>query len=177
MAALRKAVGIISVLGLTALLPGCAVIGPLLSVGGMVGLAPLQYASTAYTVGEFTYEYAANDKDPGEVIQAKIDGVLSGEAFTLPDAVTGYDAPDAGNAVVVADADGVADEPAALSVQGREKRIEQLLGRRSTQFERLELRRMAFLKARSDGQLSLRQTAMVSSPDLFQGAVGETRLR
>jgi hypothetical protein len=50
----------------------------------MAGLAPLQYASTLYTVGEFGYEYAANDNDPGEVIRAKIDGVMSGEAFAVP---------------------------------------------------------------------------------------------
>jgi hypothetical protein len=168
-----------SVLGLLALLPGCAVVGPLLSVGGFVGMAPLQYASTVYTVGEFTYEYAANDKDPTEVIQAKIDGVLSGDAFQLPDAVRGYDAPDGQEEVMMAQAEPdvvVADGP-VLTAQAREKRIEQLLGKRSTQFERLELRRMAFLQARTDGQLSLRQTAMASTPDLFQGAVGETRLR
>jgi hypothetical protein len=167
-----------SVLGLLALLPGCAVVGPLLSVGGFVGMAPLQYASTAYTVGEFTYEYAANDKDPTEVIQAKIDGVLSGDAFHLPDAVRGYDAPD-GQEVMTAQAEPgvVAADGPALTAQARERRIEQLLGKRSIQFERLELRRMAFLQARTDGQLSLRQTAMASTPDLFQGAVGETRLR
>lgn len=82
-AALRKAAMIIVLVGM-AVLPGCAVVGPLLSVGGMAGLAPLQYASTLYTVGEFGYEYAANDNDPGEVIRAKIDGVMSGEAFAVP---------------------------------------------------------------------------------------------
>jgi hypothetical protein len=82
-AALRKAAMIIVLAGM-AVLPGCAVVGPLLSVGGMAGLAPLQYASTLYTVGEFGYEYAANDNDPGEVIRAKIDGVMSGEAFAVP---------------------------------------------------------------------------------------------
>jgi hypothetical protein len=82
-AALRKAAMIIVMVGM-AVLPGCAVVGPLLSVGGMAGLAPLQYASTLYTVGEFGYEYAANDNDPGEVIRAKIDGVMSGEAFAVP---------------------------------------------------------------------------------------------
>ncbi len=48
-------------------LSGCAVVGPLLSVGGFVA-APLQYASVAYTVGEFSYEYAANDKTPDQVV-------------------------------------------------------------------------------------------------------------
>jgi len=173
-----------------AFLPGCAVVGPLLSMGGMIGVAPLQYASTAYTVGEFTYHYAANDKDPGEVIEDKINNILSGEAFMLPDHVPGYDSPERKGEIMTAEADVPQEtvvaansiEPnaaaeTALSVEARRKRIDQLLGRRSLQFERLELRRMAFLKAKSGGDLSLRQTAMATSPDLFHGAVDETRLR
>lgn len=181
-----------------ALLPGCAVVGPLLSVGGMVGLGPLQYASTAITVGEFTYEYAAHGKDPSDVIEGKIMAVLDGSAFDMPD-FSRHDATD--DDTMVAKADGTpltkvetlettmaAKAEAkpltkaetvelAISTEARKQRIEQLLGHRALQFERLELRRMAFLKVRSDGALSLRQTAMASSPDLFQGAVDETTLR
>lgn len=168
-----------------AFLPGCAVVGPLLSVGGMAGLAPLQYASTVYTVGEFSYEYAVNENDPGEVIQAKIDSVLSGEAFMLPDYIPGAKQLNNGG-TMVAEADTTQTESGieadtsvapALSAEARQKRIQQILGQRTAQFERLELRRMAFLKAQNKGNLSLRQTAMASKPDLFQGAVDETRLR
>lgn len=174
-----------------ALLPGCAVVGPLLSVGSFVGAAPLQYASTAFTVGEFTYEYAANDKDPSEVIEGKIMAVLDGSAFQMPDAKDGDPVDD----TMVADASKVealqstlAEKTGetrltkaetvevAISAQARKQRIEQIMGRRSLEFERLELRRMAFLKARSGGELTLRQTAMASSPDLFQ-ASGRTSLR
>ena len=173
--ALRKAtLTTMAVLFFLTLLPGCAVVGPLLSLGS-IGFAPLQYASTAITVGEFSYEYAANDKDPGEVIQAKIDNVLSGKAFELPEFMQ-EDGLDGTEEVMVAEADTNSVE-AALSAQARRKRIEQILGRRTAQFERLELRRMAFLKAQANGELSLRQTAMVTSPDLFQGAVDETTLR
>ncbi|MCJ2165529.1 MULTISPECIES: hypothetical protein [unclassified Pseudodesulfovibrio] len=164
---------VMSVMG--GLLPGCAVVGPLLSLGGMAGFAPLQYASIAYTVGEFSYEYAANDHAPNEVIENKIDSVVRGEAFTLPDYMqaepAGPEAP-----VMVAEADSAAEDP-ALFADARQKRIEKLLGHRQEQLERLELRRMAFLQARSKGDhLSLTRTAMVSSPDLFQGAVDEVSL-
>lgn len=183
---LRKTTYIkLAVLLCLAFLPGCAVVGPLLSIGGMAGLAPLQYASTAYTVGEFSYEYAVNENDPGEVIEAKIDSVLSGEAFMLPESIPGAKELNNGT-FMLAEAEqsesaeiAVVEEPAtpALSAEARRKRIEQILNRRDKQFERLELRRMAFLQAQNDDELSLRQTAMVSSPDLFQGAVDETRLR
>ena len=152
---------------LSALLSGCAVVGPLLSLGGMAGLAPLQYASTVYTLGEFTYEYAANDKTPDQVIQAKIDSVVSGDAFHMPEHMS--DEP----AVMVAEAEtGTQAEPLqdpALPEELRQRRIENLLGKRRVQFERLELRRMAFLKAQNDNKLSLRQTAMAGNPALFSG--------
>jgi hypothetical protein len=197
-AALRKAaLTITTVIFFLSMLPGCAVVGPLLSVGSFIGTAPLQYASAAYTVGEYTYEYAANDKDPSEVIEGKIISVLDGSAFDMPD----FDRDDAaGGTDEVMLADGTpaskvevleatmaakADEPrltksetveVAISAKARQERIEQILGRRSLEFERLELRRMAFLKARSGGELSLRQTSLSSSPDLFQGS-GKTTLR
>ncbi len=177
-AALRKAaINTMAMIFLVALLPGCAVVGPLLSMGSAVGFAPLQYASTAYTVGEFSYAYAANDQDPGELIQEKIDNVLTGKIFELPDYLQ-LDMDDSDeSAVMLAEADAVSGPPeGVMSSEARQRRIENLLGRRELQFNRLEHRRMAFLKARSNGDLSLRQTAMISDPDLFQGAVGEVSL-
>jgi len=174
-AALRKAVPTtFAVIFFLALLPGCAVVGPLLSVGGMVGFAPLQYASTAMTVGEYAYEYAAHDKDPSEVIEGKIMAVLDGSAFEMPD----FDGDDEPTMV----ADGAPTTKAetveaAISTEARKQRVEYLLAHRNLQFERLELRRMAFRRARSDGELSLRQTAMASSPDLIRSAEGKTTLR
>ena len=197
-AALRKAaLTITAVVFFLSMLPGCAVVGPLLSMGSFIGAAPLQYASTVYTVGEYTYEYAANDKDPSEVIEGKIMAVLDGSAFDVPDfSKDNADTDD----TMLAKADGTpatkvevleatmvakADEPrltkaetveAAISAKARQERIDHILGRRNLEFERLELRRMAFLKARSGGELSLRQTSLASSPDLFQGS-GKTTLR
>ncbi|MDD3312288.1 hypothetical protein [Pseudodesulfovibrio sp.] len=141
----------------------------------MAGLAPLQYASTAITLGEFTYEYAANDKDPSEVIEGKIMAVLDGSAFEMPD----FDG-DGREPVVVAEAAPATKAEtveAAISAGARKQRIEYLLAHRDLQFERLELRRMAFRSARGDGELSLRQTAMASSPDLIRSADGRTTLR
>ena len=172
-----KAIFTILVLSLSlGLLPGCAVVAPLLSVGGFA-FAPLQYASTAYTIGEFTYEYAANDKTPDKVLEAKYDAMVSGEAFELPAYLqsepAGPEAP-----VVTAQADGAETRSVAmaenadpaLSEQARQKRIENLLGRRQVQFERLELRRMAFLQAAQPRQnLTLSRTALAANPDLVQG--------
>jgi len=175
--ALRKAVtNMMAVFFFFAFLPGCAVVGPLLSMGGLAGLAPLQYASTVYTVGEFSYEYAANDKDPGELIEAKIDAFLTGEAFELPEYMQAdTEEADRVSPVMVAAVEAQKITP-ALSADARQKRIAKVLGRRNFQFERLELRRMAFFKARSNGTLSLRQTAMASTPNLFRGAVDEVSL-
>ena len=174
-AALRKvAKTTLAVLFMLAFLPGCAVVGPLLSVGGMAGFAPLQYASTAVTVGEFTYEYAANDKDPSEVIEGKIMAVLDGSAFELDTNKGGADDVQVADATPLTKAETV---EAAISAEARQQRIAQLMGRRSMQFERLELRRMAFRRAKADGELTLRQTAMASSPDLIRGSEGRTTLR
>ncbi|WP_321513436.1 hypothetical protein [uncultured Pseudodesulfovibrio sp.] len=158
---------------LIGLLPGCAVVGPLLSLGGFAGLAPLQYISTAYTIGEFSYEYAANDKDPGEVIEGKINAVVSGEAFEMP-AYMQSDPAGPAAPVMVAEAD--AKQTPSMAEDARQKRIDNLMGRRQVQFERLELRRMAFLKAQSKNELSLRQTAMSEKTDLFRGAIDEVSL-
>lgn len=154
------------------MLSGCAVVGPLLSVGGMAGLAPLQYASIAYTVGEYSYEYAANDKTPDEVIEGKIDAVVSGDAFVIPASL--YERETAGPEAPVMMAD--VEQTPTMAQEARQQRIESLLGRRQMQFERLEVRRMAFLKAKSNDNLSLRQTAMADHPDLFNGAKDEVSL-
>lgn len=177
--ALRKVViNSVAVMCFLAFLPGCAVVGPLLSVGGMVGFAPLQYVSTVYTIGEFTYEYAANDNDPAELIELKINNVLTGEAFELPEYLqAAIDGPDGVTTVALTQEQAENLETQAnMSVDARQKRIDTLLGRRTLQFERLELRRMEFFKAQSNGNLSLRQTAMASSPNLFQGAIDEVSL-
>ena len=143
---------LLAVLALSVLLSGCAVVGPLLSLGGAIGLAPLQYASTVYTIGEFTYQYAANDKTPAQVIREKIDSVVSGDAFKVPEYMNDEPAgPEP--AVMVAEAETGADiQDPALSEELRQKRIENLLGKRRVQFERLELRRMAFLQAQTDSK-------------------------
>lgn len=162
------------VVALALFVSGCAVVGPALSIGGLAGLAPLQYISTAYTIGEFTYEYAANDNTPDMVIENKYQSVMTGEAFELPDYLSDEAAgPEAPTMVA-----GVDDTPAdpVLYEEARRKRIENLLGRRQMQFERLEIRRMAFLQAKEKNTLSLRQTAMASSPDLYGGAVDEVSL-
>lgn len=169
-----KAVLTISLLISTAgPLTGCAVVGPLLGAGGLA-FAPLQYVSTAYTIGEFTYEYAVNDRTPDEVVESKYDAMVSGEAFELPAYLRSEPAgPEAG--VMVAEA---APAAPSLSEESRRKRIENLLGRRQAQFERLELRRMAFLGAQPQPsrRLSLSRTAMASRPDLVRGAEGEVSL-
>ena len=151
-------------------LSGCAVVAPLLGAGGLA-FAPLQYVSTAYTIGEFTYQYAANDKTPDQVVQDKYNAMVSGEAFELPEYLNaepaGPEAP-----VMTAEAEttapAMAQDP-ALSEEARRKRIENLLGQRRTQFERLEVRRMAFLQASQPRQtLSFNQATPTGSPDLVQ---------
>jgi hypothetical protein len=154
-------------------LSGCAVVAPLLSVGGLA-YAPLQYVSTAYTIGSFTYEYAANDKTPDEVIEDNYHAIVSGDAFDLPEylrpEVAGPAAP-----VMTAEAAPSAGNP-ALSEEARRKRIENLLGQRRVQFQRLELRRMAFLRANPNPQNLTFKTAMAASPDLVQAAESEVSL-
>ncbi|GAB7021795.1 hypothetical protein [Salidesulfovibrio brasiliensis] len=61
-----------------AVLPGCLAINMLLGAGSMFVGGPVQYASAAYTLGEYSYHYAVNDKNPGEVIEDKI-------AWLVPD--------------------------------------------------------------------------------------------
>jgi len=58
------------------LLSGCLLINAFLGVAGLVGPAPIQYASSAYTVGEYAYHYAARGKTPDEVIEEKLAALL-----------------------------------------------------------------------------------------------------
>jgi len=53
-------------------LPGCLAINAILGVVGFMTTGPIQYAGTAYSIGEYTYEYAVNDKTPDEVIEEKL---------------------------------------------------------------------------------------------------------
>lgn len=52
-------------------LPGCLAINALLGAAGLLISGPAQYVGTVYSVGEYAYEYAVNDKTPDEVIQEK----------------------------------------------------------------------------------------------------------
>ncbi|OIQ49660.1 hypothetical protein BerOc1_01585 [Pseudodesulfovibrio hydrargyri] len=159
-------------------LSGCAVVAPLLGAGGFA-FAPLQYASTAYTVGEFSYEYAANDKTPGQVVEDKYNAMVSGEAFKLPEYLqaepAGPEAP-----VMTAQAEtpeSSMDQGPALSEEARRRRIENILGKRRTQFQRLEMRRMAFLQAGQPRQaLSFNQTTRTGTPNLVQATGSQVSL-
>lgn len=54
-------------------LSGCALIGPAIGLGSMAFTGPLQFAGTVYTVCEYSYEYAVNDRTPDEVIEGKFE--------------------------------------------------------------------------------------------------------
>lgn len=79
---------------LTLTLPGCLVINAALGVVGLLGSGPIQYAGTAYSVGEYAYELAVNDRTPDDVIEGKI-AFLSGSEALDPDIAAhkgaGYD--------------------------------------------------------------------------------------
>lgn len=60
-------------------LPGCLAINALLGVAGFLTTGPIQYAGTVYSVGEYAYEYAANDKTPDEVIGEKFAWLLESD--------------------------------------------------------------------------------------------------
>ncbi|WP_147819718.1 hypothetical protein [Salidesulfovibrio onnuriiensis] len=53
-------------------LSGCLVLSALLGASGFVLTGPAQYIGTVYTVGEYTYELAANNKTPDMVIKEKL---------------------------------------------------------------------------------------------------------
>jgi hypothetical protein len=148
---------------------GCAVVGPLLTCGGAI-FTPLQYASTAYTIGEFSYEYAANDRTPDEVIQNKVDTIVA--VFDDDDAELAPAVQDGPKPVMVADAEGERMDSFLYSSGSykTQRRIEM----RKLQMERLETRKMAFLEAR-ESDLSLRQ-GHVRAIDLGHGADGDVTL-
>lgn len=75
-------------------LPGCLAINMLLGAGSMLVGGPVQYASAAYTVGEYSYQYAVNDKNPGEVIEDKIAWLLPEEPEAAPVQLAAADVPD-----------------------------------------------------------------------------------
>jgi len=66
------------------ILPGCLAINALLGVAGIMGSGPIQYAGTVYSVGEYTYEYAMNDRTPDEVIKHKLAWLLPEEQPDIP---------------------------------------------------------------------------------------------
>ncbi len=74
-------------------LPGCLVINAVLGIAGLLGTGPIQYAGTAYSLGEYTYHYTVRGKTPDEVIEEKL-------AELLPD-----DPEPSGRAPVVRTAD------------------------------------------------------------------------
>lgn len=57
---------------LVVILPGCVLINTALGVVGLLSSGPAQYAGAVYSVGEYTYEYAVNDKTPDEVVVEKV---------------------------------------------------------------------------------------------------------
>lgn len=69
------------------ILPGCVVINAVLGAMSFLTSGPLQYAGTVYSVSEYTYEYAVNDKTPDEVIEDKLAWLL--EPDEIPE-MTGY---------------------------------------------------------------------------------------
>ncbi len=149
---------------------GCAVVGPLLTCGGAF-FTPLQYASTAYTLGEFSYEYAANDKTPDEVIQGKVDSIVAvfddkDKASTVPAVQEGQ------QPVMVADAEG--ERMDSFLYSSGKYRAQRRIEMRRLQMERLETRKMAFLEAR-ESNLSLRN-GQVRAIDLGHGADGDVTL-
>lgn len=68
---------------LVLILPGCVIINAVLGVAGLMTSGPLQYAGAVYSVGEYTYEYAVNDKTPDEVIADKVAWLLNDEGETV----------------------------------------------------------------------------------------------
>ncbi|MBI9081404.1 MAG: hypothetical protein JEY79_16885 [Pseudodesulfovibrio sp.] len=61
-------------------LPGCLAINAALGILGYLGSGPAQVAGAVYSVSEYTYEYAMNDKTPDEVMLEKISWFIPQEA-------------------------------------------------------------------------------------------------
>lgn len=54
------------------ILPGCLAINAALGIAGLLGTGPIQYAGTAYSLGEYAYHYTVRGKTPDEVIEEKL---------------------------------------------------------------------------------------------------------
>lgn len=54
------------------ILPGCMVVGAAVSVGGYALGGPAQYVGTAFSLAEYSYELAVNDKTPDLVLKDKV---------------------------------------------------------------------------------------------------------
>jgi hypothetical protein len=61
-------------------LPGCLAINAALGILGYLGSGPAQVAGAVYSVSEYTYEYAVNDKTPDEVMLEKISWFIPQDA-------------------------------------------------------------------------------------------------
>ncbi len=70
------------------ILPGCLAINALLGVTGFLMTGPIQYAGTVYSVGEYAYEYAVNEKTPDEVIEEKFAWLLETDQAPVMDEPT-----------------------------------------------------------------------------------------
>ncbi|GAB7023865.1 hypothetical protein [Salidesulfovibrio brasiliensis] len=160
LALLRAAVLTASLFGLS----GCvAAIAPLLSLGGAVTAAPaVQVAATAFSVGEYCYEYSENDRNPVEVVEyklAKVSDFLDGEETEVPQA----EAP-----VMLAEA----GQPLPAD---RAERVKRRIELRRLQVRSVQAREVAFNRAVQD-KIQLKWTPK-RGVDLSRGADGDVTLR
>lgn len=93
-------------------LTGCLAVNAMFGVLGLVAPGPIQYAGTAYTVGEYTYQYAVNDKTPDEVLGDKF-AWLMGDDAPSPDIAQEPGQPDTEILLAQAGPPELADVPAA----------------------------------------------------------------
>lgn len=80
--ALRTAAKVLLCATLAGSLTGCLAVNAMFGVLGLVAPGPIQYAGTAYTVGEYTYQYAVNDKTPDEVLGDKFAWLMGDDALS-----------------------------------------------------------------------------------------------
>lgn len=160
MVLLRLAVLALSLFGLS----GCiAAVAPLLSIGGAVTAAPVvQVAATAFSVGEYAYEYSENDRNPVEVVQYKV--------AMVQDFLDGDEAPVQSEQAPVMLADTEQAFPAA-----RAERVKRRIELRRLQVRTVEAREMAFNRAVQD-TVKLKWTPQ-RGVDLSRGADGDVSLR
>jgi len=148
--------------GTCLMLSGCvAAVAPLLSLGGAVSSVPVvQVAATAFSVGEYCYEYSVNDRNPVEVVEYKIAGVnefLTGDSSKA----TPEQAP-----VMLAETE---------MPQERAAKVRRRIELRRLAMRSIEARRVAFNRSVSES-VSLKW-APPRSVDLHRGAEGDVRLR